>query len=135
MHLTHELTQMKNLCNSILALMTKYANSQQENASFLAEKPSSPLDLLPVKRFAEDNNADTGVGQSRVKTEEEEGSPRLFGVSIGVKRAKGSDEEQEHQQQEEKEDPPRSEVKSEPPDQQEHPWLKCSPQPNQRVCN
>nr|DAD18823.1 TPA_asm: hypothetical protein HUJ06_020286 [Nelumbo nucifera] len=128
MHLKHELTQLKNLCNSILVLMTKYANSQQENCSFLAEKP--PLDLLPVKRISEDSDADTLVGQSRVKTEEEI-SPRLFGVPIGVKRARGCEEEEEQeeqqQQQQQQLQPPGPEA--EPWDQQKsenqnHSWLK-----------
>ncbi|XP_058085309.1 heat stress transcription factor B-2b-like [Magnolia sinica] len=142
MHLTQELTQMKNLCNSIFVLMTKYANSQGEG-SFQAEKP---LDLMPLRRFSEEPDGN-GAGQSRVKAEEETSpdlslspspspSPRLFGVPIGVKRLREEDEgEKEHVQPQ----PAGSEIKSEPlessPDHRDPPWLKYCPRTNQRVCN
>ncbi|KAJ4950622.1 hypothetical protein NE237_027454 [Protea cynaroides] len=125
-HLMHELTQMKNLCNNILVLMTKYARSQEETGGFLTEQP---LQLLPVKRLSEEFDVTAGVNQSRMKPEDET-NPRLFGVSIGVKRLRGCDEVQDqeqkqHQQQEEQ----GSEVKLELLDQKSvqqdsHQWPK-----------
>ncbi|XP_077248538.1 heat stress transcription factor B-2b-like [Tasmannia lanceolata] len=131
MVLTQELTQMKNLCNNILLLMTKYAGSRPES-QISADKP---LDLLPLKRLTEESDLGANSGQSRVKTEEEEEEtrPRLFGVPIGVKRVREEDVE-EHEQQH-----TASEIKSEPldpsSDHQESPWLKYCCRPNQRVCN
>ncbi|XP_042504314.1 heat stress transcription factor B-2b-like [Macadamia integrifolia] len=131
--LSHELTQIKSLCNNIFVLVTKYASSQQENGGFLTEKP---LELLPAKRLAEESDAIAGVSQSRVKSDDEM-SARLFGVPIGVKRVRGCDEvqDQEHQHQHQhqhqhKQQQQRqgSEVKSEPLDQnsvhRDHPWPK-----------
>ncbi|XP_043717280.1 heat stress transcription factor B-2b-like [Telopea speciosissima] len=147
LNLSNELTQMKNLCNNIFVLMTKYAGSQQENGGFMTEKP---LELLPTKRLSEESDATAGVSQSRVLKSEDETSPRLFGVSIGVKRVRGGDEdqdqEQQQQQQQHHQEPEQqqlqrqgSEVKSEPLDQnsdhQDPPWLKHCCRPNQRVCN
>eukprot|EP00262_Sarcandra_glabra_P021163 TRINITY_DN8773_c0_g2_i1.p1 TRINITY_DN8773_c0_g2~~TRINITY_DN8773_c0_g2_i1.p1 ORF type:complete len:307 (-),score=14.34 TRINITY_DN8773_c0_g2_i1:193-1113(-) len=125
MHLAQELTQMKNLCNSILVLMTKYASSQSENVFTVGK----PLELLPLKQFFDDTDG-AGAGQSRSKAEEE-ASPRLFGVHIGVKRVREEEEEQEDQ--------PVGEVKSEPldssSDHQDHSWIKYRCRANQRVCN
>ncbi|XP_043708688.1 heat stress transcription factor B-2b-like [Telopea speciosissima] len=120
MQLTYELAQIKNLCNNIFVLMTKYASSQQENGGgFLTEKL---LDLLPAKRFSEESDATAGVSQRRFKSEDEM-SARLFGVPIGVKRVRECDEVQDQETQHQQLG---SEVKSEPLDQnsvhQEHPW-------------
>ncbi|KAJ4956363.1 hypothetical protein NE237_013146 [Protea cynaroides] len=156
MHLTHELTQMKSLCNNILVLMTKYASSQQENGSFV---PDKPLEFLPVKRFSDESDVTAGVSQSRVVKSEDETNTRLFGVPISVKRVRGCDENQDQEQQQlqqQRQHPPEpqlqqqqqeqlqepqqgAEVKSEPLDQnserQHPPWLKCCSRPNQSVCN
>ncbi|OVA14130.1 Heat shock factor (HSF)-type [Macleaya cordata] len=154
-HLSHELTQMKNLCNNILVLMTKYASTQQETSGFPVDKP---LDLLPSRRFTDDSDVTAGVSQNRIVKTEENSSPRLFGVPIGVKRMRRDDEkedrqtllpngsnqqqereqEQQQQQQQQQEQQPEM-VKSEPldsnSDQEESPWLKYTCRPNQRVCN
>ncbi|KAF8412304.1 hypothetical protein HHK36_000265 [Tetracentron sinense] len=139
MHLKQELTQMKTLCNNILVLVTNYGNNQQENGGFSIEKP---LDLMPNKRFADESETAEGSGQSRVKTEHDS-SPRLFGVPIGVKRAKGVEEEgleqrQLHQHPQEGQQLG-SEVKSEPldprSDRRDSSWLKYCHRQNQRVCN
>ncbi|XP_042510291.1 heat stress transcription factor B-2b-like [Macadamia integrifolia] len=111
LHLSNELTQMKSLCNNILVLMTKYANSQQENGGFLAEKP---LELMPPKRLSEESDDTAGVSHSRVVKSEDETSPRLFGVSIGVKRVRECDEEQDQEQQPQHhhQEPPQQEKKN-----------------------
>ncbi|KAG9451661.1 hypothetical protein H6P81_004565 [Aristolochia fimbriata] len=160
MHLAQELSQMKSMCNNILLLMTKYANSQAECVAFSADKP---LELLPPARCSEEpepSGSVTAISQGRVKAEEE-ASPRLFGVPIGVKRARDEEEElpqepnqqqlqqlqqptqQQKQQQEVVQRALSSEaanqVKPEPldpsSDQQDPPWLKYSCRTNQRVCN
>ncbi|KAF5187641.1 Heat stress transcription factor b-2b [Thalictrum thalictroides] len=94
-HLTQELSQMKSLCNNIYALMTKYANSQQENHEFHAQK--SPLDLMPTttKRFQQETEDEVHVGPSSSVKIEDDGTPRLFGVPIGTKRSRREGEEDE----------------------------------------
>ncbi|KAF9617568.1 hypothetical protein IFM89_037380 [Coptis chinensis] len=97
--LTQELSQMKNLCNSICVLMNKYAYKQESHDLRFEEA----LDLMPTRRFSD------GVGQSAMKIEEDgitnantngETSTRLFGVPIGTKRSRREDEEeQEYQMQ------------------------------------
>ncbi|KAD2805499.1 hypothetical protein E3N88_38876 [Mikania micrantha] len=68
--LNKELNHMKQLCNSIYVMMSNYA----------AESTTmKPLDLLPLKRSSED----CGGGEA-----EERSKPRLFGVPIGMKRAR-----------------------------------------------
>lgn len=80
-HLNNELSQMKKLCNNIFVMMSNYGNNHQaENSS------CKPLDLMPLKRLCEDPTAENGrneVDQERL---------RLFGVPIGNKRAKESEE-------------------------------------------
>ncbi|XP_068634377.1 heat stress transcription factor B-2a-like isoform X2 [Aristolochia californica] len=145
MHLTQELTQMKSLCNNILVLMTKYANIQAEGSTFSANKP---LELLPPTRCCEETEA-TGacvaVNQGRVKAEEE-ASPRLFGVPIGVKRVRDEDEDAEQEARQQQPEPQRmvgpeagNEIKPEPldpsSDQQDPPWLRYNCRTDHRVCN
>ncbi|KAF5743552.1 heat stress transcription factor B-2b [Tripterygium wilfordii] len=106
--LTKELTDMKNLCNNIFSLMSNYASSQSERGGAETLKP---LDLLPDKRLEVE-------GTSAVSDD----STKLFGVPIGVKRARedesaaaetASDDMQLQLQQ------PGTEVKSEPLDCEE----------------
>lgn len=66
--LNKELNKMKNLCNSIYVMMSNYA---QVNSG------KQQLDLLPLKRLSENEGR-----------EDEDVSPRLFGVPIGVKRVR-----------------------------------------------
>lgn len=74
--LSKELAEIKSLCNNIFALMSNFANNNNINnnnkKSELAGKP--PLDLLPAKRYADDEETET----------ETESSAKLFGVPIGV---------------------------------------------------
>lgn len=133
MHLNQELTQMKNLCNNILVLMSKYASSQSGESGSPAEKP---LDLMPLKRFSDDADA----GGCLVKSETR---PRLFGVPIGAKRQRREEEEEEEQEQEQEEHQQQqaaADVKSEPlddssPDHPDRSWLNYPCRINHRVCN
>lgn len=74
--LNRELTQMKSICDNIFSLMSNYVGSQTTDRSYSPGGSSSqPVEFLPAKRFSE-----TEV--------EEEASPRLFGVPIGLKRTR-----------------------------------------------
>ncbi|XP_075650802.1 heat stress transcription factor B-2a [Castanea sativa] len=86
--LSKELAEIRSLCNNIYALMSNFANNNNNNKkSELAGKP--PLDLLPAKRYADDEETET----------ETESSAKLFGVPIGggggaiAKRARESDDD------------------------------------------
>ncbi|KAK9291307.1 hypothetical protein L1049_019252 [Liquidambar formosana] len=138
--LNKELSQVKSLCNNIYVLMTNYANNQAESL-FPTVKP---LDLLPVKRFSGEGGSSYAAvnGGGRWVKAEEETSPRLFGVPIGVKRSREEEGEGMVAEQDEflQLQQPGSEVKSEPldhgrSDDQEAPWLRQCHRTNQRVCN
>ncbi|KAL7003323.1 hypothetical protein U1Q18_004481 [Sarracenia purpurea var. burkii] len=130
MQLNKELSQMKNLCNNIYALMSNYAISRTEIGSPVVK----PLDLLTSKRSGVEI-VDTAGGENQSKPEGET-SPRLFGVPISTKRLRESEGDAELRLQ-----LGGAEVKSEPLDHpnggedQETPWLRRSHRTNQRVCN
>nr|TKW34234.1 hypothetical protein SEVIR_2G292500v2 [Setaria viridis] len=102
--LTRELGQMKKLCNNILLLMTKYASSQQldasaalssvvncsgESSEALPPPPPLPpaiLDLMPSCPSL----ATAAAGL--VADADPEQAARLFGVSIGLKRTREDDD-------------------------------------------
>ncbi|PUZ71625.1 hypothetical protein GQ55_2G328800 [Panicum hallii var. hallii] len=158
--LTRELGQMKKLCNNILHLMTKYASSQQLDASAAlssvvncsgesseAAPPPPPLppailDLMPscpgLATAAAGLVADADPDQAA----------RLFGVSIGLKRSREEDgtgeEPADHggsgaEVKTEASDPhqhPSGSSKEASPDQ--HPWPIYRPTPvyhSVRPCN
>lgn len=81
-NLSQELNQLRGLCNNILALMSNFASGQQETGGLPEGKP---LDLLPGRPVAIH-----GGGEKL----EDDPCPRLFGVSIGAKRARREDEEE-----------------------------------------
>lgn len=121
MQLNHELTQLKRLWNNIFNLMTNYASGQVENHSNLAE--GKALDLLPAR-----TKDDGGSKPVPVETEEEAAEdlrPKLFGVSIGMKRVRREGEEEEgvmDEEQQLQEIKSGSEVKSEPLDGNNDNW-------------
>ncbi|CAN6198625.1 unnamed protein product [Urochloa humidicola] len=98
--LTRELGQMKKLCNNILLLMTKYASSQQLDASAALSSvvncsgesseavppppplPPAILDLMPSCPGL----ATAAAGL--VANADPDQAAKLFGVSIGLKRAR-----------------------------------------------
>ncbi|PAN36564.1 hypothetical protein PAHAL_6G293300 [Panicum hallii] len=110
--LARELGQMKKLCNNILLLMSKYAATQQldaakaaaaaaagncsgESAEAAATPPPLPsvLELLPSCRGGhaaaeEPPEAAAAAGTERGDDDEDKAGARLFGVSIGRKRAR-----------------------------------------------
>ncbi|KAK1285725.1 Heat stress transcription factor B-2c [Acorus calamus] len=109
-HLTHELSQMKSLCNNIMDLMSKYASGRQGNScggggggGLLDLMPQTETVVAEATRFSGESElayatGDGGGSRSEdevmmeVKTEAEEmetASPtRLFGVPIGMKRTR-----------------------------------------------
>jgi heat shock transcription factor len=133
--LSHELTQLRGLCNNIFGLMTNYATGQLDSTG--ASVPEGkPLELLPAKQAVtvkEDRGAHRAEDDDDDEDEDrddETTTPRLFGVSIGVKRVR-TDEEEGQQNGETRENSQEkesgSEVKSEPLDgsseHQEPRWL------------
>ncbi|MBA0584432.1 heat stress transcription factor B-2b [Gossypium raimondii] len=124
MQLNHELTQLKGLCNNILTLMTNYASGQSENNSNSAE--GKALDLLPAKNSGTKAG---GVGPKEAVDMEEDVTPKLFGVSIGLKRVRREDsvEEQNNNQELQQEIECEPGVKAEPldgkSDDQDSSWL------------
>ncbi|TYH40732.1 hypothetical protein ES332_D12G268200v1 [Gossypium tomentosum] len=110
MQLSQELTQLKGLCNNILTLMTNHASGQLESHSILAE--GKALDLLSARDSAR-STEDSG---SKEVAEEEDVTPKLFGVSIGVKRLRkeGEDEMQNSFQVRQQDTEPASKMKEEP---------------------
>lgn len=113
MHLSNELSQLKGLCNNILALMTNYASGfsrQQLDSSTSAARTvpgGKALELLPAKHVSSVEDAvhvggATGAPLCATENaaEAEVPIPKLFGVSIGHKRCRTECEaEQEGEQQ------------------------------------
>lgn len=98
--LSHELSQLRGLCNNILTLMTNYASSQLEGGGGGGgggeALEGKPLELMPGKQSAVPEVAAATIGGS--PQEDEDMTPRLFGVSIGVKRVRREEEDEEDQQ-------------------------------------
>ncbi|KAI3749038.1 hypothetical protein L6452_12566 [Arctium lappa] len=125
--LNKELSQMKNLCSNIYVMMSSYATNKPSEGSSSQPPPQpaatttvKPLDLLPLKRLAEDCMA-RGGGNHVEAAEREEISPRLFGVPIGVKRwREGGSGGAAEQYKELQLQQPGVDVKSEPLDQNEN---------------
>ncbi|XP_011029218.1 PREDICTED: heat stress transcription factor B-2b [Populus euphratica] len=126
--LSHELTQLRGLCNNIMVLMNNYASPQLEgNSNNNLADVKAALELLPVA----DEVAVSGRPRDGAAATESEVSPRLFGVSIGFKRVRIDEEDEEEgnrQQTEGKEHG--SDVKAEPldgstgnSDHQDQRWL------------
>ncbi|KAJ0466206.1 putative transcription factor HSF-type-DNA-binding family [Helianthus annuus] len=120
--LNKELSQMKNLCSNIYVMMSTYAGDKQSEGSSSQQevrKTIEPLDLLPLKRLAEEciGNSNTTCGSNGgLEGTDELMNPRLFGVTIGMKRWRdvGSDPYNDLQLQQ-----PGGDVKSEPLDRNE----------------
>lgn len=120
--LTKELAEIKSLCHNIFTMVSNYACPKSEGGF----PELKPLDLMPVKWLA-------GEGGGEM-------SPKLFGVEIGVKRARevgGGVSAEEDETDLRLQLPSGGGVKSEPSDVDHHdtPWLKQCHRANQRVCN
>ncbi|CAL9232506.1 unnamed protein product [Arabidopsis halleri] len=89
--LRRELTKFKGLYANIYTLMANFTPGREDCAHLLAE--GKPLDLLPERQDMSEGMAmasriETGIGLKL----DEDLTPRLFGVSIGVKRARREEE-------------------------------------------
>ncbi|XP_059304839.1 heat stress transcription factor B-2b [Lycium ferocissimum] len=151
LQLNKELCHMKKLCGNIYSMMSNYEDTSNSVNNQSAESISplpvlKPLDLLLNERSVDDQSEIQTV-PDRVKPDDVRA--RLFGFSIGVKRVREGGEEattaeQEHDHDLRLRQPGRTDVKSEPSDQEnddsskneETSWLiNCSGGRNQRVCN
>ena len=80
--LSEEVNRLRGLCDNILALMTSYAGGKQNSGR---APEGGDLDLMPGRQIPAEV-------ATRVPPEELF-CPRLFGVSIGAKRVRRSDDE------------------------------------------
>ncbi|KAH7686864.1 heat shock transcription factor protein [Dioscorea alata] len=119
--LSHELSEMRTLCDNILLLMSKYASARNGGSSGLTGDSSGPPPP-PQSRSPEE-----APGRA-----EETSSPRLFGVPIGTKRAR-EDEGDEPQRVKPEPLDSGSDPQDDPQDHQT--WTVYRPRPNRRVCN
>ncbi|CAL9136861.1 unnamed protein product [Musa textilis] len=100
--LVREVVKMKSLCGQIGSLISRYVSGRQEGGGGAEAAPF--LELMPVRPGAEEafyNEVEEEEEEEDVKPEDatsEEvppsppgASPRLFGVSIGVKRPRSED--------------------------------------------
>ncbi|XP_042036726.1 heat stress transcription factor B-2b-like [Salvia splendens] len=157
-HLNKELSQMKNLCNNIFALMSNYAGGSGSSSSSdqqthscnlsVAGKAMKPLDLLPMTKFFEEMQtavvaaaAANAAEESHIRSAAEEISARLFGVPIGMKRGREGEGSSAEQGMDLQLQQPMGDVKSEPMDlessgdDRETSWLtRCSSR-NRRALN
>lgn len=110
--LSRELVRLRSLCHNIYNVMSNYAANPPDGRT---------LDFLPAQIAA-----GAGAGEDEaVKAEDDETSPRLFGVSIGVKRFKKSDDVEGERRTQSQPQPHGSDMKSEPLDSgsEDGPWL------------
>lgn len=111
LRLSNELNQLRSLCNSIYGLMTDFAAGQTANGDL--QEPRA-LNFMPATLHE--------ATQNTVNMEEDL-SPRLFGVPIGLKRVRGENEDEElekrkqNQHEEQQQEQHGSEVKAEPLDE------------------
>lgn len=117
--LNQELNRLRSLCSNVYNLMSNYTVNPADIPAGIPE--GRALELL---RTAEIDGGDGGGG---VKADEDM-SPRLFGVSIGVKRVRRCNEEGSERGQDQVQ-PHGSDVKSEPLDsgsghhEDHQPWI------------
>lgn len=130
--LKKELTEMKSLCSNIFNMVSNYAYDQSENGFQPKEsgfREVKPLDLMPVKRFR---------SEVEEPVEGVETNPKLFGVTIGMKRARegGKGVRAEDEMDLRLQQPAELDVKSEPSDagNKETPCIKQCHRVNRRVC-
>ncbi|GFQ01339.1 heat stress transcription factor b-2b [Phtheirospermum japonicum] len=81
--LSHELNRLRSLCSNIFNLMSSYAINPGETMS----PEGRALELLP-----EAQEACAALGGGGEKAAADETCPRIFGVSIGVKRLRTSED-------------------------------------------
>lgn len=125
--LNQELNRLRSLCNNVYNLMSNFTVNPLDMTAGIPE--GRALELLRTGQIAAevDGGATFTVGESSGVKAEEDMSPRLFGVSIGVKRVRRSNEEESERVQDQVQ-PHGSDVKSEPLDSgsahhNDQPWI------------
>ncbi|XP_047342286.1 heat stress transcription factor B-2b [Impatiens glandulifera] len=96
-HMNHELIRLRSLCNDVVYLMTNYSPDHHHHNQ--QQKQCRALDLLPATKTCMDeldgDGEGSGSGSGGVTDCDLAMNPRLFGVSIGLKRARETTEEEE----------------------------------------
>ncbi|CAM8883779.1 unnamed protein product [Rhodiola kirilowii] len=92
--MTNELSHLKGLCNNIFMMMSNFGPSGQQDPGNPSTE-SKQLDMLQSEMFSEEQGGSSGGGAGAMddKEDEENMSPKLFGVSIGAKRVKRSEDD------------------------------------------
>lgn len=88
--LNRELNRLRSLCGNVYTLMSNYSGNQAE-ASGGETHARRALDLMPEIQAAVEV---AGVGGGARKAAGSDLCPRLFGVSIGVKRVRRNEDEE-----------------------------------------
>ncbi|KAJ8497505.1 hypothetical protein OPV22_008057 [Ensete ventricosum] len=91
--LCRELAQMKKLCSEIATLISRHASGRQERGEGVEghEAAAPLLELMPPGPAAEVVEEEEEAAKSEVPPSPPGASPKLFGVSIGVKRPRLED--------------------------------------------
>ncbi|CAA7410882.1 unnamed protein product [Spirodela intermedia] len=90
--LSRELSYLQGLCDDIFCLMSSYAAQKQQQERRRPDNGST--------RLAGESDEAGPSREGRVKSEDQEGhNPRLFGVPIGAKRARGCPSAEENPEQ------------------------------------
>lgn len=125
--LNQELNRLRSLCNNVYNLMSNFTMNASDMPAGIPE--GRALELLRTEQVAAevDGVATLTPAESSGVKAEEDISPRLFGVSIGVKRVRRSNEEESERVQDQVQ-PHGSDVKSEPldsgsPHNDDQPWI------------
>ncbi|KAG5593135.1 hypothetical protein H5410_043649 [Solanum commersonii] len=112
--LNQELNRLRSLCNNVYNLMSHYSVNPADIPAGIPE--GRALELLRTGQVDGGGAAFTAAESSGFKAEEYI-SPRLFGVSIGVKRVKRSNEEESDRVEDQDQVQPHgSDMESEPLD-------------------
>lgn len=97
--LNQELSRLRSLCGNIYNLMSNYAVNQPETTG--RGSTDDALDLTRGKHSTAETESGAALDGGRgpkAAEEEEDVSPRLFGVSLGAKRVRRSDDEEGERQ-------------------------------------
>ncbi|CAM8880993.1 hypothetical protein QQ045_020657 [Rhodiola kirilowii] len=114
--MTNELSHLKGLCNNIFMMMSNFGPSGQQDPGNPSTE-SKQLDMLQSERFSEEQGGSSGGGAGAMddKEDEENMSPKLFGVSIGAKRVKRSEDDAQTEENNSNSNKAQSEMKLELP--------------------
>ncbi|CAL9759126.1 unnamed protein product [Musa acuminata subsp. burmannicoides] len=138
--LSREVAQMKKLCREIATLISRHASGRQERGEGVeGQEAAAPLlELMPPGPAAEEVEEEEEATKSEVSPSPPGASPKLFGVSIGVKRPRLDDGDGPPVSQEVKTEsvesawPNPKDVSPERGGRQ--PWVIHCPRPSRKAC-